>query len=75
MTVNSNNACAERAVAALISQAKQAQKVLEPYSQQQVDEVVAAIGWALIDPGNSVPFPKLRLVKNTGLGHVDNENT
>lgn len=60
---------ATRAVAGLIEKARKAQQVYETYTQSQVDEVVTAVGWALINPANNQQLSR-QAVEETGLGNV-----
>ena len=40
-------------VKGLLEKAKTAQSIYENYTQRQVDEVVTAVGWALVNPDNN----------------------
>ena len=62
-------ATAKAVVADLIERARAAQKLYERYSQQQLDEVVTAAGWAIINPEHNRCLAELA-VKDTGLGNV-----
>ena len=62
-------ATAKAVVADLIERARVAQKLYERYSQQQLDEVVTAAGWAIINPEHNRCLAELA-VKDTGLGNV-----
>jgi sulfoacetaldehyde dehydrogenase len=65
-----NYANPERAVVApLVARAKAAQAAYERYSQEQVDEVVTAAGWAIVRPENNRRLAELA-VRDTGLGNV-----
>src|SRR5512132_645646 len=59
----------ERAVAAIVDRARVAQRAYEQYSQQQVDEVVVACGWAIMEPSRNRALAELA-VQDTGLGNV-----
>ncbi len=59
----------ETTIARLIKKAKDAQNFYEKYTQKQVDEVVTAVGWALINPANNQLLSELA-VADTGLGNV-----
>ncbi len=65
---------AEVAVAELIAKARAAQRRFETYSQEQVDEVVTAVGWAIMNPANNIRLAELA-VKDTGLGVVKDKIT
>jgi sulfoacetaldehyde dehydrogenase len=56
-------------VAALVSRARAAQAVLDAASQEEVDEAVTAIGWAIVDPEHNRALSELA-VADTGLGNV-----
>ena len=44
-------------IARLVGNARAAQAVLETYSQQRVDDVVAAAAWAIYEPGRAGRWP------------------
>jgi len=56
-------------VAALVERAREAQRRYETFDQQQVDEVVTALGWAIIDEHNNRTLAE-QAVAETGLGNV-----
>lgn len=60
---------AQRVVAALIANARQAQQEYEAYSQEQVDTVVTAAGWAIMHPERNRLLAEMA-VRDTGLGNV-----
>jgi len=62
------------AVGALVERARSAQRAYERYTQDQVDEVVAAVGWALVDPVNNRALAEMA-VRETGLGNVADKIT
>ena len=59
-------------VAALVARARAAQRRYEGYDQAQVDEVVAAAGWAIVEPRRNRALAE-RAVHDTGLGNVDDK--
>jgi len=61
-------------VNAVVARARAAQKRYAEYSQEQVDEVVTALGWSIINPGNNVELARMA-VADTGLGNVDDKIT
>ncbi|MDP1717694.1 MAG: aldehyde dehydrogenase family protein [Burkholderiales bacterium] len=61
-------------VAALIRLARAAQKDYARYTQQQLDEVVTAAGWAIMNPEHNQALAELA-VKDTGLGNVADKVT
>jgi sulfoacetaldehyde dehydrogenase len=56
-------------VATLIRRARAAQTVYARYTQQQLDEVVTAAGWAIMNPEHNQALAELA-VKDTGLGNA-----
>jgi len=56
-------------VAAAIARARAAQRIFERYDQAQVDEVVTAAGWAIVEPARNRLLAE-RAVADTGLGNV-----
>ena len=56
-------------VTELVSRARKAQKIFENYTQQQVDEVVTAIAWSIMNPANNAELASMS-VADTGLGNV-----
>ena len=63
---------AAAAVAALVRRARIAQAAYARYDQAQLDEVVAAAGWAIIEPGRNRRLAELA-VHDTGLGNVEDK--
>ncbi len=59
-------------VSELIRKAQAAQRVYARYSQQQVDDVVAAAGWAIMQPGHNRALAEMA-VRDTGLGNVEDK--
>ena len=59
-------------VAALIRRARAAQKIYEGYSQEALDEVVAAVGWAIMEPRRNRTLAEIA-VRDTGLGKVEDK--
>src|SRR5262245_51432605 len=58
----------------LITKARAAQAVLETYSQERVDDVVAAAAWAIYEPRRARELAELS-VQATGLGRVEDKVT
>jgi sulfoacetaldehyde dehydrogenase len=58
----------------LVERARAAQAELETYSQQRVDDVVAAAAWAIYEPGRAKALAELS-VEATGLGCVADKVT
>ncbi|MCE8028663.1 aldehyde dehydrogenase family protein [Halomonas daqingensis] len=65
---------AKIAVAALVERARVAQAEYEGYDQARVDEVVTAVGWALVQPDRNRQISELA-VETTGLGNVEDKIT
>jgi sulfoacetaldehyde dehydrogenase len=60
---------ASQIVAGLVERARAAQKLYAAYSQERLDEVVTAAGWAIMEPERNRTLAELA-VKDTGLGNV-----
>jgi sulfoacetaldehyde dehydrogenase len=56
-------------VATLVGRARAAQQAYERYDQAQVDEVVTAAAWAIVEPSRNRALAE-RAVHDTGLGNV-----
>jgi sulfoacetaldehyde dehydrogenase len=56
-------------VAALVGRARAAQAAFDAATQAEVDEVVTAAGWAIVDPEHNRALAELA-VRDTGLGNV-----
>ena len=59
----------QQMVAELIDRARAAQRVADAYDQDRVDELVAAAGWAIIEPGRNRALAELA-VADTSIGNV-----
>ena len=59
-------------IQSLLHKAKEAQKKFEKYNQEQVDEVVTAVAWALCKPTTNKLISKLA-VNSTGLGDAEHK--
>src|SRR5688572_13693711 len=67
---SSDDASSPRAsVEALIRRARAAQQIYSRYDQAALDEVVAAAGWAIMEPGRNRALAEIA-VRDTGLGKV-----
>jgi sulfoacetaldehyde dehydrogenase len=58
-----------RLVGALVLRARVAQRAIDNWTQEQVDEVVTAAGWAIIHPEHNRMLAEVA-VRDTGLGNV-----
>jgi sulfoacetaldehyde dehydrogenase len=56
-------------VAALVARAREAQTAFDAATQDEVDEVVTAVGWAIVDPEHNRALSELA-VGDTGLGNI-----
>ncbi|WP_413733878.1 acylating sulfoacetaldehyde dehydrogenase [Sodalis sp. RH21] len=65
---------AQRQVLALVARARDAQRQIDVYNQAQIDLLVSAVGWAVIEPGNNLALATLA-VRDTGLGNVADKVT
>jgi sulfoacetaldehyde dehydrogenase len=59
-------------VAALVARARAAQQIADGYDQARVDELVAAAGWAILEPARNRELAE-RAVADTGIGNVDDK--
>ncbi|RPI47303.1 MAG: aldehyde dehydrogenase family protein [Betaproteobacteria bacterium] len=59
-------------VARLVARARAAQRIAARYDQAQVDELVLAAGWAIMDPARNRTLAELA-VRDTGLGRVEDK--
>ncbi|MDY7547790.1 aldehyde dehydrogenase family protein [Glaciimonas sp. CA11.2] len=71
-SAKSNPAIELKVVSELIRKARAAQREYEHYSQQQVDDVVTAAGWAIMHPAHNRNLAEMA-VHDTGLGNVDDK--
>lgn len=56
----------------LVQRARAAQKVLEGYTQEQVDLLTQAVAWAILEPNRNRELAELA-VRDTGLGNADDK--
>jgi sulfoacetaldehyde dehydrogenase len=56
-------------VAGLVARARAAQAAFDAATQEEVDQVVTAVGWAIVDPEHNRALAELA-VHDTGLGNV-----
>jgi sulfoacetaldehyde dehydrogenase len=59
-------------VAVLVARARAAQRVADGYDQARVDELVAAAGWAIVEPARNRELAELA-VADTGIGNVEDK--
>jgi sulfoacetaldehyde dehydrogenase len=63
---------AQQIVQELIGRARAAQRRYERYSQSELDEVVTAVGWAIMKPEHNRALAEIA-VRDTGLGNVEDK--
>ena len=68
----SNNNSTINIIQPVVQKAKEAQKQFEKYNQEQVDEVVTAVAWALCNPSTNKLISNLA-VDSTGLGNAEDK--
>ena len=56
----------------LVADAREAQSIINEYSQEQVDELILAVAWEVIKPENNQELSEMA-VKQTGLGNVEDK--
>jgi sulfoacetaldehyde dehydrogenase len=69
---NASEADADSTIAELVSRARAAMEIFEHYDQEQVDEVVQAVAWAIIKRENAEELARLA-VEDTGLGKYEDK--
>lgn len=69
---NSEQAEARSKVAALVDKARAAQAIYDSYDQTQVDEVVTAVGWTIINEDNNHLLTEMA-IKDTGIGKYEDK--
>ena len=63
---------AARSIDELVVRARAAQKIANDYDQVRVDQLVAAAGWAIIEPARNRELAELA-VADTGIGNVEDK--
>ena len=71
-TAAGSRSAAADAVAALVARARAAQAIADGYDQARVDELVAAAGWAILEPQRNRLLSELA-VRDTGIGEVEDK--
>ena len=59
-------------IASIVIEARKAQSIINDYSQEQIDELILAVAWEVIQPENNQNLSEMA-VKNTGLGNVEDK--
>ncbi|MED4205448.1 acylating sulfoacetaldehyde dehydrogenase [Neobacillus mesonae] len=62
----------QETVGEMVKKAREAMKIFYHYSQEQVDEVVQAVAWAIYKPGHAESLAELAL-RDTGLGRYEDK--
>ena len=73
MTKNQQAVTSQR-VTELVARARKAQSIYENYTQEQVDQVVTALGWSIINSTNNTELATMS-VADTGLGNIEDKIT
>lgn len=68
----SGSSTAMTPIASLVERARAAQRIYETWSQAQVDTVVAAAGWAIMEPTRNRELAEMS-VADTGIGNVEDK--
>lgn len=63
---------AKKKIATLMDKARAAQAIYDHYDQTQVDEVVTAVGWAIINDDNNHLLTEMA-IKDTGIGKYEDK--
>jgi sulfoacetaldehyde dehydrogenase len=63
---------ATEVVASLVERARAAQREADSYDQEQVDNLVLAVGWAILEPSRNQELAELA-VADTGMGSVEDK--
>jgi sulfoacetaldehyde dehydrogenase len=72
--MNSNNSSGETEISTLVARARSAQAAIENYSQQQVDDLVTAVCWAVVQPDHASRLAWLA-VDEGGFGNYEDKVT
>lgn len=70
--MNESDGAVGAMVADLVARARAAQAVADGYDQARTDELVAAAGWAIMEPGRNRALAELA-VSDSGIGRVDDK--
>ncbi|MQB01697.1 MAG: aldehyde dehydrogenase family protein [Actinobacteria bacterium] len=62
----------ERAVAEIVTRAREAQRQVEHFTQEQIDDVVRAIAWSIYEASRARALAE-RAVADTGLGNIEDK--
>ncbi len=70
--IDASSSAPSRVIATLVERAQTAQRIYETWSQEQVDLVVTAVGWAIMEPQRNRELAELA-VNDTGIGNVEDK--
>lgn len=70
--MNDHTDTVDTMIAALVGRARAAQRIADGYDQARIDELVAAAGWAIMEPARNRELAELA-VADTGIGSVDDK--
>ena len=59
-------------IASIVIEARKAQSIINDYSQEQIDELILAVAWEVIQPENNQKLSEMA-VQHTGLGNVEDK--
>lgn len=74
MQMSNENSNAQEYIKSLMERARVAQKILDSYSQEKVDELVKAVAWAAVKEENSKKIAELA-INESRLGYYDAKYT
>ncbi|MDY0393630.1 hypothetical protein RWE15_03215 [Virgibacillus halophilus] len=72
--MQTNEEAVETTISTLVEKARTAMDQIYDYSQEQVDELVQAVAWAIYKPGNAEALAQMA-VQDTGLGNYADKVT
>ncbi|GAA0432527.1 aldehyde dehydrogenase family protein [Lentibacillus halophilus] len=72
--IQTDEEAASATISMMIDKARAAMDQIYDYSQEQVDELVQAVAWAIYKPGNTEELAQIAL-QDTGLGRYDDKVT
>ena len=71
-TADSGAGTTDDIITALVARARAAQRIADGHDQARTDDLVAAAGWALLEPGRNRALAELA-VADTGIGNVEDK--
>lgn len=67
-----NSRAVAREVGQLVERARRAQQAIDAYSQTQIDRVISAVAWAILEPTRNQELAELA-VKDSGIGNAEDK--